>query len=90
MQHHDDIRAVPQRFEIAGLLVAAVAPVRLVHDGVDPQGTRDDGRGVVGGVVGEDDLIDHVVGNRFVRAPQRPLRAERGHHHDDPLTVEHG
>ena len=89
VQHHDHVRAAPQRFEVAGLLVRAVPPVAFMDEGDDSQLARDGGCGISGCVVREDDFVHEIVRDRLVGAPQRFLGAEGRHHHDDALPAQH-
>ena len=89
VHHHDDVRAKLERTPVTGLLVAPVAEVALVADGLEaePVGQRD--RLVGAGVVDEHDLVDDVAVQLRQRARQRGLGVVGGHHDSDSATVEH-
>jgi hypothetical protein len=76
-------------FEIAGLLVAAVAAVAIVHQRADAQRAREARRCVARRVVREDHVVDDLVRDRVERAPQRLLGAIRRHHDRDAPAVQH-
>ena len=63
MEHDNDIRAPRQRSRITGLLIVAVAAIGRVLDCVDADLSRDRRRVVLPVVIGQNDLLDDVVGN---------------------------
>ena len=73
MEQDDDLGAVLERPQVAGLLVAAVAAVALVDVGGDAQPARQRGRAVRAGVVDEDQLVRHAAGDVRHRLGERRL-----------------
>jgi len=78
-----------ERMAIARLLVRAVSPVGFVHQVPKAELPGDRHRLVAARVVHQQDVVDDVVRNFGVGAPQR-LRGVVGRHHDhDALAVQH-
>ena len=90
MQHHDDVGAEAQRLGVAGLLVAAVAAVALVHERVQAEPPGDLDGVVVARVVGDHDRVHEVQRDLAVGLLDRARGVVGRHHDDDLLAVEHG
>ena len=74
-----------ERQAVAGLLIAAVAEIVLVHmDGHTRQGAGNRHGVVAAAVVDKDDLInDSLIHNLLVGGLERPRRVVGGHYNDD-------
>ena len=89
MEHDDDVGAVFQRLDIAGFLVAAVAPVLNVDDHLEAELARDVDGFVTTDVVDEDHPIDDAVGQVAVGLFEGLCRVVGRHDHHDALLVRH-
>jgi len=89
MQHHHDIRTPRQRRRVARLLVAAIAPVAVMPDGMNAKLRRQCHGGISTGVIGQDDVIHNVVRNFRKSLPQRRGGIIRGHHDGNAFFVQH-
>ena len=87
VDHDHHVGAAAQRFEVARLLVAAVAAVLDVDDHLEAEPLGDVDRLVVADVVDQDHFVDHVHGQPAVSRFQRPRGVVRGHDHHDSCAV---
>src|SRR5437867_974771 len=90
MDHHHDVGATAQRFEIARLLVTTIAPVLDVHHDLEAQSLGYVDRVVVADVVDQDDFIDNVHRQTAIGCLEGACGVVRGHDNDDPGALFHG
>ena len=90
VDHDHDVGTTAQRFEVARLLVAAIAAVLDVHDDFEPEAFGDVDRVVVADVVDQDDFIDDVHRQPAVGRLQSARRVVGGHDDDDAGASLHG
>ena len=83
MEHDHDVRSVAQRFHVAGLLVAAVAHVVRMADGLEVQALGELRRLVAREVVDDDDLVEVAFRDPAERVLERLGRVVGGHDDDD-------
>jgi hypothetical protein len=88
MHHHHDVRTRGQRFSITSLLVAPVAIIGIVNIGGHAQLLGKRRRAVVARVVDQDADI-YNIRQPAHRLLQRSLGVVSGHHHRNPLPVNH-
>ena len=62
MKHHDDISAVAERLDVAGLLVGAVAGVVGMRDHHEIERRGERGGPIAAAVVDQDDGVDNAGG----------------------------
>ncbi len=88
MHHDDHVGAGGEGGGVAGLLVAAVAEVALVHDDVGVLEGAGEGDGLVAaGVVHHDDAVHHAGGHDLVVGAAKGARGVVGGHDDDDAAV---
>ena len=63
VQHDDNVRAAPQRFAIASLLVAAVTQILFVHKHRQAQFRGDSSGLAMAAVINQNNLIDEIFGD---------------------------
>jgi hypothetical protein len=90
VKHDDDIGASFERGLVAGFLVAAVAAVFGVNDGLESQLLGHHHGFVAAGVIHEDDFVHHVHGDLGARGLQGLARVVGGHDNDHFLSTYHG
>ncbi len=88
MNHDDDVGAGGERFAIAGLLIAAVAVIGVVDEGLHAELFGESGGLVLAGVVDEDLDVDDV--GQFAHGLFQGLFGVVGRHDDrDSFSVDH-
>ena len=90
MDHDHDVRAELQGLGVAGLLVAAVAPVLFVDEDAEAELPGQLDGPVPAGVVDEDDLVHPLARDVVEGALQRLLGVVGRHDDDDFLRTFHG
>jgi hypothetical protein len=84
MEQHDNVGPAPKCFDVAGLVVSAVAEIPDVYVNIDPEPSRQFGRVVGTGVIDQDKPVGYAPGD----VGDRPLERRRRsvcRHHDDHL-----
>ena len=89
MDHDHNVRAAPQRFEVAGFLVATIATVLDMDDDLEAKALGDIYRVVMADIIDEDDFVDHVHRQPTVGRFEGPRRVVRGHDHHHPGCILH-
>ena len=89
MDHDYDVGACGQRLTVAGLLVAAVAKIAIVHKYRQPQ-LPGEVSGIVLAVVVHQDADVHQLGDLPHRRFQRAFCIVSRHYHSYALSVDHG
>ena len=82
VEHDDHIRALSQRFDVAGLLVAAIAFVLEMHYHFETKLASDLGRVVLAGVINEDHPVNDLDWDVAVRLFDSLGGVISGHDHD--------
>ena len=90
VDHDHDVGLVTQRFEIARLLVAAVAAILQVDDHFQAQPLGDVDGIVVRDVVDQDHLVDDVHGQAAIGRLERARGVVGGHDDHNAGAVFHG
>ena len=87
MHHHDDVGAGAQCGVVTGLLIAAVATIRVVPQHAQSQ-ARPELSGVVSAaVIGQDDFVDCVRRDIRQCTLERPTGIVGRHHCDDACAT---
>src|SRR5690606_11534086 len=84
-----DLLPPAERFPIAGLLIAAVAAIAVMEEGLDPQAARHFHGRIGALVVDQDHTVDDVVRQLLVGSFERHGGVVCRHHDADAVALDH-